>query len=276
MLDPFFQWCSTTFKKLIALIVGLVMLVLAPFIAIYTFIKSAGLFLKILVLAMLLPLLFAYGNFVWHTLWIRGFDTQYTQKLNLTGDLVRAGEQVSSEGGGEDTKTCGNSRIVDVTAHLLDFNINQNKWISSMPQYKFGVFEVIDWDQTWIFDNKAAFQRGVHQSISRTAVELTDALGRVRGTSQINPDLKIAKGNIQFDQYTWYFNPFGSQPFGPTTPTPTYFRAALKSLDDYNKNLANCKATFDARADNPDAVPRSYCQRYWVDFCFHKRAGRAV
>ena len=250
MLDPFFQWCSTTFKKLIALIVGLVMLVLAPFIAIYTFIKSAGLFLKILVLAMLLPLLFAYGNFVWHTLWIRGFDTQYTQKLNLTGDLVRAGEQVSSEGGGEDTKTCGNSRIVDVTAHLLDFNINQNKWISSMPQYKFGVFEVIDWDQTWIFDNKAAFQRGVHQSISRTAVELTDALGRVRGTSQINPDLKIAKGNIQFDQYTWYFNPFGSQPFGPTTPTPTYFRAALKSLDDYNKNLANCKATFDARADN--------------------------
>ena len=100
------------------------------------------------------------------------------------------------------------------------------------------------------YDNKAAFQRGVHQAASRTAIELSDQLGRVRGTSEIDADLRVAKGNIQFDQFTWYFNVFDRQPFGPTTPTPTYFRQSLEALNAYNKRLADCQATFDARADN--------------------------
>ena len=76
-----------------------------------------------------------YGFFIWHTLWIRGFDTAYPDKLNLTGNLVAAGEQVSPEGGSDDTKTCGRSRIVDVTAHLLDFNINQLQ-VTTKPSAK--------------------------------------------------------------------------------------------------------------------------------------------
>jgi hypothetical protein len=109
---------------------------------------------------------------------------------------------------------------------------------------------VVDWDDTYFLDNKAAFQRGAHQAAARTAVELADVLGRVRGTSAIDPDLKIAKGNIQFNQYTWWFNPFDTQPFGPTTPSPTYYRNALDSLHDYNARLTACEATFDARTDN--------------------------
>ena len=65
--------------------------------------------------------------------------------------------------------------------------------------YKLGLFG-LDWDRTPFFDNKAAFQRGVHQAIRRTSIELVDTLGRVRGTSQIDADLQSARGNLQFDE----------------------------------------------------------------------------
>jgi len=36
----------------------------------------------------------------------------------------------------------------------------------------------------------------------------------------------------------------------PTTPTPTFYRNAHNALINYNRRLAACNATFDARADN--------------------------
>ena len=85
-----------------------------------------------------------------------------------------------------------------------------------MLLYRFGFFG-IDWDHTPFLDNKASFQRGVNQAVRRTSVELVDTLGRVRGTSGINNDLQKARGNLQFDEYSWYF---GLDPFGPKTPKP--------------------------------------------------------
>ena len=81
-----------------------------------------------------------------------------------------------------------------------------------MILYKLGLFGM-PWDNTPFFDNKASFQRGINQAVRRTATELVDNLGRVRGTSQIDPNLQDARGNIQFDEFTWYFgiNPFGSE-----------------------------------------------------------------
>ena len=143
-------------------------------------------------------------------------------------------------------KTCQRSTVVDVAAHLTDFNVNQNAWISSMLLYRLGFFG-IDWDHTPFLDNKASFQRGVNQAVRRTSVELVDALGRMRGTSSINNNLQDARGNIQFDEFSWYF---GLQPFGPKTPTPSYYRAAIKSLRAFNGELASCAAIFDGRADN--------------------------
>ena len=130
---------------------------------------------------------------------------------------------------------------MDVTADLIDFNVNQNAWISSMLLYKLGLFG-LDWDKTPWFDNKASFQRGVNQVVRRTAVELVDSLGRVRGTSGINADLQRARGNLQFDEETWYF---GFNPFGPKTPTPSYYRDAVKKLRNFNARLATCQAVFD-------------------------------
>lgn len=69
----------------------------------------------------------------------------------------------------------------------------------------------------------------------------------MRGTSSINNNLQDARGNLQFDEYSWYF---GLSPFGPKTPTPSYYRAAISKLRAFNTDLTTCNATFDSRADN--------------------------
>lgn len=250
MLDPFFAWLGRMFQAVVVWIKGLIAAILWPFRATYAFYKRSNVAIKLVLGLLIIPFVLGYAWFFWHTAWIRDYNVDYPDKFNFTEALQRAGEQVAPEGGIETTKTCGRSFIVEVTSDLIDFNVNRNLWVSSNPLYKAGLFWALEWDQTWFFDNKANFQRGIHQAASRTAIELADALGRVRGTSEIDPDLKVAKGNVQFDQFTWYFNIFDEQPFGPTTPTPTYFRNAHVKLENYNKRLAACNATFDARADN--------------------------
>ncbi len=250
MLDPIFEWFGRGILWILEMIKQGIRLVTWPFRFIADLYRESGWIIRILLFFMLAPLVAGYIWFIWNALWIRNYDAEYPAKIDFSQQTVAAGDQVSIEGGTQTTRTCGKSYIVEVVADLIDFNTNQNVWMSSNPLYKAGFFFVLDWDQTWFFDNKAAFQRGVHQAITRTAVELADTLGRVRGTSQIDPDLKDAKGNVQFNQYTWYFNPFDAQPFGPTTPSPSYFRRARKSLLEYNRKLQACDATFDARADN--------------------------
>lgn len=143
-------------------------------------------------------------------------------------------------------KSCAVSAIAEVTADLTDFNVNQNAWTSSMILYKAGFFG-LNWDRTPFLDNKASFQRGINAAVRRTTVELVDNLGRLRGTSQVDSDLQKARGNMQFAEDSWYF---GLSPFGPKTPTPSYYRSAIKDIRNFNKRLENCEAVFDARADN--------------------------
>ena len=250
MLDPIIDWIKKLIALSVAAIKGAIKWLLAPFIYLYTLYKTSGWILRSILLVLLIPIIITYGWFIWSALWIRGYDINYVDKYKLDELKVTAGEQVSSEGGSDTTKTCGRSAIAMVTSDLIDFNVNQNSWISSMPAYKGGFFG-FSWDNTPWFDNKASFQRGVHQAIQRTTVELTDTLGRIRGTSEVNKDLQSARSAVQFDEFTWYFNPFdGKRPFGPTTKTPTYYRGAIKQLNKFNDDLANCKATFDVRADN--------------------------
>jgi len=193
-------------------------------------------------------LVLLYGYFFVQTQSWTGFNPSFVDQYRLAERKVPAGQELPVAEGATApaTKTCQRSAIVDVAADLTDFNVNQNAWISSMLLYRVGFFG-IDWDHTPFLDNKASFQRGVNQAVRRTAVELVDSLGRVRGTSGINNDLQNARGNLQFDEYSWYF---GLNPFGPKTPTPSYYRAAIESLRKFNTDLANCNAVFDGRADN--------------------------
>ncbi len=250
MLDPIIDWFRQAIVGLWDAFYGLLRWIWAPFRGSYSFFAHARMWLKITIGVILVPILLFYGLFVWNTAYIRNYDKDWPTQFDFANRTTSAGEQVAAEGGTQSTRTCGRSAIVEAVNYLIDFNVNQNRWISSHPLYKAGFFGM-DWDATPFHDNKASFQRGAHQAATRIAVELADQLGRVRGTSEIDVDLQSARGNMQFDSFTWYFNPFSERsPFGPTTRSETYYRNAADSFTRYNNRLEQCRATFDARADN--------------------------
>lgn len=247
MLDPivaFFQRIFTGIGRGIGLVVaGL----LWPFIAFANWYRTRGWFLKGPIGIAIVVLVGLYGYFFWQAMAWTNFNPDYVNAYNLAERKNDAGMPVKAPAGGTaPADTCERSAIVDVTADLIDFNVDENAWISSMVLYKVGLFG-IDWDHTPWFDNKASFQRGVNQAVRRTTVELVDSLGRVRGTSGINNNLQTARGNMQFDESTWYL---GLNPIGVQTPTPSYYRNASKELRTFNDSLVKCDATFDGRSDN--------------------------
>jgi hypothetical protein len=189
----------------------------------------------------LVLLVVLYGQFLYRTQVWYAFDPAFAQAYKFAERTVPAGAPLPNQ-----TNRCQDSAVVMMSAALTDQNVNQNTWVSSTLLYKLGLFG-LDWDTTPFMDNKASFQRGVNQVVRRTAIQLADNLGRVRGTSGINNDLQDARGNIQFDESTWYF---GTDPFGFKTPTPSYYRAAVESWNRFNTSLASCEAVFDTRSDN--------------------------
>ncbi|MBK5569369.1 DUF2333 family protein [Ensifer sp. SSB1] len=280
MFDPivaFFQRVFTAIGRGIGLAIAWL---LWPFIAIGNWYRQRSWIIKGPIGIILLGLILFYGYFIWQTQAWTNFNEDYVDRYKLSERKVPAGSPMSGPGttstgqsttGGaannlagvatqpmESTPealaavqlpagtVCQTSAIVEVTADLIDFNVNENAWISSMLLYKLGLFG-LDWDDTPWLDNKASFQRGVNQAIRRTSVELVDSLGRMRGTSGINNALQSARGNMQFDEETWYF---GLNPFGPKTPTPSFYRAAMKDLRSFNTTLSKCEAIFDGRSDN--------------------------
>ncbi|MCA1442830.1 DUF2333 family protein [Ensifer sp. IC4062] len=280
MFDPivaFFQRVFTAIGRGIGLAVAWL---LWPFVALGNWYRARSWIIKGPIGLVLLGLILFYGYFIWQTQAWTNFDPDYVDRYKLADRKVPAGSPVSGPGAttpgqpnagaagaqaaatgpsGEANTTealavaqlpagtvCQTSAIVDVAADLIDFNVNQNSWISSMLLYKLGLFG-LDWDDTPWLDNKASFQRGINQAVRRTSVELVDSLGRVRGTSGINNDLQSARGNIQFDEETWYF---GVNPFGPKTPTPSFYRAAMRDFRKFNVSLGRCEAIFDGRSDN--------------------------
>jgi hypothetical protein len=256
MLNSIVQFFTRTFQAIRRGLGLAVAFVLRPFVWLGRWFGSRGAILKILLGVFLIGLIGLYGYFFWSTQAWRGFDPDYAKayenkpegapaSATPSGGIITTDEEDKKEAAAA-VETCRRSLVVDATRDLVDFNVNQNAWISSMLLYKLGLFG-LDWDKTPYFDNKAAFQRGVNQAVRRTTIELVDTLGRVRGTSQIDADLQSARGALQFDESTWYF---GWSPFGPKTPTPSFYRSAIKDLNKFNDRLEKCDAVFDARADN--------------------------
>ncbi|NGO54585.1 DUF2333 family protein [Allomesorhizobium camelthorni] len=251
MLDPIVNFFTRIFQWIgrgIGLVIGVI---LWPFMWAGRWYTQRGWILKAVLGLALLVLVGLYGYFIWNTQVWTNFNPVYAEAYDFTqapaaqpaapAQPAPAGADVEGE-----VKTCTISAIAQVAADLIDFNVNENAWISSMILYKAGFFGM-DWDRTPFLDNKASFQRGVNQAIRRTSVELVDTLGRVRGTSQIDQNLQDARGAITFDEETWYF---GLRPFGPKTPTPSFYRTAARSLRTFNDRLQKCEVVFNARADN--------------------------
>lgn len=261
MLDPiisFFQMIFAALGRGIGFIVGIL---LWPFMAFGRWYKRRGWLVRVPVAILVVALAVSYMYFFYLTQFWHGFDRNYAAKYAPGGDQVASavaepgrplvaqaavggvGTAPGSEAG---NSTCAPSQIARVTADLIDFNVNQNVWVPSQPLSKAGFFG-IEWKDTPFFDNKAAFQLGINQVTRRTAIELVDRLGRVRGTSSINSQLQEARTFANYNEDAWVltFSPPFVQP-----STSSRLRDAKVAFEAFNAELTQCDADFDARADN--------------------------
>ena len=135
-------------------------------------------------------------------------------------------------------QTAGGSRAVAMAAALIDREVTQTKWVANKP---------------WIFppsalDNMPNFQMGLVYALSRFAIEMTDVLGRTRGSSQADADLDKASGLLKYDGTIWVWEPTTS--LMPTASAERQYVAGQKALMRYNTRLAEGNAIYDKRADN--------------------------
>ena len=242
MLDPVIEFFARIFNAIGRGIGWVIAMLLWPFMAVGRWYSHRGWMIRLPILILLLLLVVGYGHFIWSTERWTNYDPDYPDRYAFVSGGANPGEPVGEGEGGK----CQPSAIVHVTSDLIDYNVNQNTWVPSMPLSKAGLFG-LDWKYTPFLDNKAAFQLGINQVIRRTTVELVDRLGRVRGTSQINQNLQDARQAMAYDEDAWWltFTPPFVQP-----STPERQREALKALNAFNAELENCTGEFDARADN--------------------------
>lgn len=130
------------------------------------------------------------------------------------------------------------SRAVDVAIALIDREVNQHRWVSNDPFFLPGS----------ILDNMPNFQQGILQALWRFALEMTDQIGRTRGSSSADPDLEQATGLLKYPPNVWVWNP--SVSLMPSATSESQYRAALRALRNYNLRLANNSAVYEKRADN--------------------------
>ena len=132
----------------------------------------------------------------------------------------------------------GGSRAVAMTTAMIDREVNETKWVANTP-FLFPAS---------ILDNMPNFQMGLMYAISRFAIEMTDVLGRTRGSSQVDPDLDKASGLLKYDGTIWLWEP--STSLMPTASAEKQYLAGMNALMRYNKRLAEEQTVYDRRADN--------------------------
>ena len=137
-----------------------------------------------------------------------------------------------------DQITAGGSRAVDVAAALIEREVDQNGWVANTPFFM----------PAYPLDNMPNFQTGMVGALGRFAFEMTDQIGRARGSSQADMDLQAASGQLQYPGDKWIFD-LGTSLL-PTTPSDARYRDARARLIAYNQRLANGQAVFDRRSDN--------------------------
>ena len=141
-----------------------------------------------------------------------------------------------------DSTPVGGSNAVSVVAALIDREVNTNSWVANDPFFMPG----------YVLDNMPHYQQGIIYAISRFAVEMTDQIGRSRGSSEVDKDLDKASGLLKYPGTTWIFD--FSTSIVPTASSESQYRSARRSLLAYNQRLAKDEAKFERRADNLQAT----------------------
>jgi hypothetical protein len=112
-----------------------------------------------------------------------------------------------------------------------------DRWIAHKPF----------WHPSAPLDNTPNFQLGAIYAVSRFALELGDHLGRVRGSSAIDPNVDRASSLLRYDGTVWYW---GQGNIWPDAKAETQYRRGVEALAAYNRALAAGTATYERRADN--------------------------
>ena len=132
----------------------------------------------------------------------------------------------------------GESHAVAIAAALIDREVNRNGWRANDPFF-------IPSSQ---LDNMPHFQQGIVAALARFAFELTDQIGRTRGSSAADTDLQEAAGLLQYSGTKWVFD--FSTSVAPTATSEAQYRKARQALLTYNRRLAAGEAVFERRSDN--------------------------
>jgi hypothetical protein len=132
----------------------------------------------------------------------------------------------------------GASHAVALAAGLIDREVEEHGWPGNDPFFLPG----------WALDNMPNYQQGIIAALSRFAIEMTDQIGRTRGTSQADPDLDKATGLLRYPGNVWIFD--FSTSWAPTASSEKQYLAAARALRAYNDRLASGQATFERRSDN--------------------------
>ena len=132
----------------------------------------------------------------------------------------------------------GASHAVALAAALIDREVGEHGWPANDPFFMPG----------WALDNMPNYQQGILAALSRFAIEMTDQIGRTRGTSQADPDLDKATGLLRYSGTVWIFD--FSTSWAPTASSEQQYLSAARALRSFNDRLARGQATFERRSDN--------------------------
>ncbi|PCJ68866.1 MAG: hypothetical protein COA62_13655 [Rhodobiaceae bacterium] len=132
----------------------------------------------------------------------------------------------------------GGSHAVAMVAALIDREVDQKRWTSNDPWFV----------PSTLLDNMPNYQQGIISALARFSFELTDQLGRTRGSSQTDPDLQSASGLLQYAGDVWVWDPKVS--LLPRASSEAQYSEARKALLNYNRRLAAGEAVFERRGDN--------------------------
>lgn len=129
------------------------------------------------------------------------------------------------------------SHAVAAAAALIEREVDINRWVANDPFFMPG----------WMLDNMPNYQQGIVYALSRFAVELTDQLARIRGSSEIDPDAERAAGLLKYPGDVWILE-WSAVPVQRSSERQ--YREARDALRAYNARLARGEAVFDRRGDN--------------------------
>ncbi|MGB5091688.1 MAG: DUF2333 family protein [Parvibaculum sp.] len=132
----------------------------------------------------------------------------------------------------------GGSESVAIAAALIDREVDQKSWTANDPFFQPG----------YMLDNMPNFQQGIMSALARFGFELTDQIGRTRGSSEADANLQRAGGLLQYPGNVWLWNPGVS--LAIRASSESQYRDARRELLAYNARLAKGQAVFDARGDN--------------------------